>query len=987
MSTARKSIVKLVQQWVASKLSAPREELLQIELNSHSKFAPFSMKQLTSELQCHSKSLDKNKDQVLSSLNVLKDYLVDEDIIKPGLDAFQLNQINKYKLALLKIKQDPSLLVPENLVHRKRINKHWIQKHLGTGFVHVSVNFPEIVTYIDEEFEPEIFRMLSEADLYDRDTFKSVSDIKIEKAAINKKNKDAVIKKIRAFTTSMLDGGFDSIVTLPYQTTDNKRGTQLNYSQIASLIENVTYTQLYRYRDLLNPITEKSIEYGIINPTYTSTENESIRRIKVLESKLSKNPTLLEDPSLRYGATLAYRGFVRLFPNQLVSIQTLKKQKRVHLYWTDTFTPFVHSLMKKHCIFDISSYKTYKERVIERNSKPQEGVTGQDIRDAYKNKLLSVNDFDSSNFKLAVIQLFSLCVIRENQVSMAQSYAQKFLEYAKDNLTPDNTSLITFLDPFIAVRIKKWCEDKIASEIYSPSTMNAVIHAIQRALEHYSSLDGFDLNHPFVKVSGFDTSGRTTDLYKPYTKEARILIAKVIDEECARITSFHSQKYVKSNSTKTFIGDHDNGHKNAIIASLVNETTLKNYFDLYLNSTPVFAAEAKACKRSDPRHIFYTAFKTYRRYNRQGFQDLQDMYDSWGVKRHIQLHEIVPFYIRLLQVTGMNPESCATLDKAAFLHSHPATGKPCLRYFKERSTGDKEMLLDLFTCNIQWLSKKQSDAVHEIVEKVIQLTEGLREAYDEELNRDLFIYETYPATDEGGKLEGLANTYPRAGSVTRDSSHCNLTKKLVTENNEEIQITPTRFRPSMVSELVDQEVSLKEIQLMLGHASITTTIKYLETLDLNKIARTRVAAKLNDVYENAITIEKEDTGDIEHQVGEIVFKTALGGCKNIMSPPEYIIKSTNYKGGACNNFNKCLLCDNVIITRNHLPELLAQQRDLLHVVTTGIERTPIWEEVTKKLQILNQMLGENSEFSEEELNEARRLSMYVDSTIIINGGS
>ncbi|WP_202967036.1 hypothetical protein, partial [Aeromonas salmonicida] len=88
------------------------------------------------------------------------------------------------------------------------------------------------------------------------------------------------------------------------------------------------------------------------------------------------------------------------------------------------------------------------------------------------------------------------------------------------------------------------------------------------------------------------------------------------------------------------------------------------------------------------------------------------------------------------------------------------------------------------------------------------------------------------------------------------------------------------------------------------------------------------------------------------------------------------------------NFNKCLSCNNVIITRSHLPDLFALYRDYTQVArNTRLMLTPHGKVIQDNIDILESILGERSEFSAKELEVAKRLSLNIESTILIDGVS
>mgnify|MGYP002773851892 FL=1 len=81
----------------------------------------------------------------------------------------------------------------------------------------------------------------------------------------------------------------------------------------------------------------------------------------------------------------------------------------------------------------------------------------------------------------------------------------------------------------------------------------------------------------------------------------------------------------------------------------------------------------------------------------------------------------------------------------------------------------------------------------------------------------------------------------RYGNALSSQSARNMIHKYANEINVDINITPHMFRHSFATYLMEEDVNIRYIQKMLGHASITTTqiYTYVTTEKEKEILRTK----------------------------------------------------------------------------------------------------------------------------------------------------
>ena len=329
----------------------------------------------------------------------------------------------------------------------------------------------------------------------------------------------------------------------------------------------------------------------------------------------------------------------------------------------------------------------------------------------------------------------------------------------------------------------------------------------------------------------------------------------------------------------------------------------------------------------------------------------------------------------------MNADSLFDLELDDFVAAHETTLKPCLRYWKERSTGKKEVHLDLFEAKLQWLSQKQSVEVKALFENVIRLTESIRHDAPESIKNKLFLFQS-----SGKRCYGEIRPFSSLKGKTT-SIYSNLANRhdLQNEEGEKLVFNISRFRPTFVSELVEAGVSIREIQLMLGHSNIETTMNYLDRLDFNRIAREKLVEALSNIHSKTIVPQNVNGSKHLENPDRVIFTTPLGGCSNIFSPPDFIKKMSGYKNGqACSQYNKCLSCENIMITVDKLPMLFAMKRDYMILMQRNrIMDSPYGYVIQENLSLLDEILHpDKSDFDNEDLVQAEHLSLFEETAIV-----
>lgn len=727
----------------------------------------------------------------------------------------------------------------------------------------------------------------------------------------------------------------------------------------------ISKSVLNKYNDMPEVIEAMKRE-RIILPGYMSSECDKRRKLLRWYEGLSEQ----EKFSIPlFGNKIKKKGYLDQIPG-VRELLTSSMHKLINLTLDEISEDLVRLGVGN------SDYKTVEERELEKAQKPKEETVG------YKKhffalravSVASVADLaQSADIPFTpVMHLFAAATMQSHSESGQSNYydaCKCFIQCLVDGGHNEGDSVLTMLGEHTLTRFRKYLQSLLQNAQISTAVANTHMSAARRMLERATEIDGLGL-HSFYPAPGFDVA-RETDLYNPYSPGERSRISEAIQTAIAH-THALAQPYVC-----TGVGQDPYDEHGKVKVGIATLETARWIFENKLGCVPINFANLDV---NDKYH------KYFRNVLNASSLSIYEIYESWGVLYDRSSKVLAPYIARLAQVTGLNADSIATLQLDDFVPVHPLSQRPCLRYWKERSTGEKEYHLDIFKAEISWLTTSQAREIKKIFDDVILITSEFRGAADPAIKNDLFIYKAI-STRTYGEIKSISGQGNILNIALKGFAEA---KGLLTDGGERLSLSPSRFRPSFVSELVERGVSVREIQMMLGHESIETTLKYLERMDFNRVARDKLEIALREIHSETIT-DKPVTAAPDINSGNddnIIFKTPLGGCKNIFNPPDFIKNLRNYvPGKPCALYNKCLACENNMITKSDLPALFAMRRDYLHILHTNrVADTPYGYVVLENLNLLENILDpELSDFSQEELEEAERLSEYVDTNIAIEG--
>ncbi|MDQ3801445.1 MAG: hypothetical protein M3384_18640 [Acidobacteriota bacterium] len=266
------------------------------------------------------------------------------------------------------------------------------------------------------------------------------------------------------------------------------------------------------------------------------------------------------------------------------------------------------------------------------------------------------------------------------------------------------------------------------------------------------------------------------------------------------------------------------------------------YFENVLNCKTVIAGrvvDKLVLKEKAP-----AAFREFVRLAGKHQGGIKAVWERLGVAPIIDKSVILPVMMCLARETGLNTDAIINLSRDCYKKSHPATGFPYVEYFKQRSTGEKQLHLKLLDDGDEesapHFSPNRSEVVRRCIELLLDLTEPLvADASRQDKNSLMLIQVRRQTPASRFRVQRIDKAFLHSWSVAVRSK---LKKSVAADVLPTLNLS--RFRATRITEMVQQGHDFFQVQAVAGHASSRTTLQY--------IARQRIAGKAQREIEQAL---------------------------------------------------------------------------------------------------------------------------------------
>ncbi|WP_310033058.1 hypothetical protein [Paraburkholderia graminis] len=374
---------------------------------------------------------------------------------------------------------------------------------------------------------------------------------------------------------------------------------------------------------------------------------------------------------------------------------------------------------------------------------------------------------------------------------------------------------------------------------------------------------------------------------------------------------------------------------------------------------------------------------------RARYRDVESWYRSMGTTLYIDHDVVIPLLYKLASETGLNAECLLTLRRDCFVKDDALTGQNYIVYWKSRSAGENRLPVTFLddddaievsddkdepVKHVRPLNIKQSIVIEKTVKKILALTAPLAERAPADAHDLLFLYEL-----RGGGQLGTVGPLT-AGVVSKWSRNFFFNGKKRDIRSPTGVVNISRFRPTLVTEMVKRGHDIFDLSVVMGHSSVFTTATYLDKHGLEPHFEREMRSQLDQIRKNHHEIQQAASLKPESSAIIRVYPTSgLCGCRDPFNPPERIKRATNFEEGkACGYYSMCLTCKHVVITEQFLPRLFKHLYILELELDKGLGSEPLRDQLyQRQISVLRQVLSPDFLFSVPALKNADEHSKYL----------
>lgn len=367
------------------------------------------------------------------------------------------------------------------------------------------------------------------------------------------------------------------------------------------------------------------------------------------------------------------------------------------------------------------------------------------------------------------------------------------------------------------------------------------------------------------------------------------------------------------------------------------------------------------------------------------------LFARWGVWPYVDDRLVMPLAVELAMLTALNVESIKDLTIDCYHPSHPLTGQPVLYFYKKRAEGaarpgERALHLPLLEKMELHLNQSQTEKVARLISLILSVTSKIRHTAGEFAKR-LFIFEdTEQSRKTGTQVIVPIDPKGKAGHWYARFMREECLREVL---GESFSFNIARCRPTAATNLLLSGASIFQVQAVLDHKNLQTTVTYLDERQLTPVFNQTVSDALASISHRSAVVH-DDTVAIspasvnKKPVTEFAETLSGCGCGNPYDPSKKVREKVNFKqGSVCKYWNMCLFCDRSVITERGLPKLILYRNR----VSSALEADAVSIRSRKSLygdvvQLIDAITSSDGIFPSEVVDNARVVAASLDDVLV-----